>query len=124
MDKKLNFTKEELLNHQFGNSPYGYTPLEVDEFFDKVIEDYETLLAKNSNNVQGKDVEELASEILRLKKENESLKKELEEEKNKWKYMPKDHRYIHLDNYELLKRIGRLEMIIHEKLNINPDDIK
>ena len=124
MDKKLNFTKEELLNHKFGNSPYGYTPLEVDQFFDKVIEDYETLLSSYGGLNGGEEVEKLAHEILELKKENENLRKELENEKNKWKYMPKDHRDIHLDNYELLQRIGKLEMIIYEKLHMNPDEIK
>ena len=69
-------------------------------------------------------VEKLAKEIDSLRKENQDLKAELEKEKNKWKYISRDHKDIHIDNYELLQRIGKLEMVIHEKLNMNPDEIK
>ena len=121
MDKKLNFTGDELLNKKFSVAKNGYNPLEVDKVIDKIIEDYEAF--ENSNNPAGVDIEKIAKELQELKKENENLKSELEKEKNKWKYISKDHKDIHIDNYELLLRIGKLEMIIYEKLNMNPDEI-
>ena len=122
MEKKTNYTKEELLNKEFSVAVKGYNPLEVDQVLDKIIEDYEKFEKNKSNS--SVDVEELLSQIKVLKEENETIKEELEKERNKWKYISKDHKDIHLDNYELLLRIGKLEMYIHDKLGINPEDIK
>lgn len=122
MEKKTNYTKEELLNKEFSIAVKGYNPLEVDQVLDKIIEDYEKFEKNKSNS--SIDVDELLSQIKVLKEENEAIKEELEKERNKWKYISKDHKDIHLDNYELLLRIGKLEMYIHDKLGINPEDIK
>lgn len=122
MDKKTNFTSEELLNKKFSYSKNGYNALEVDKVLDQIIEDYEKY--ELNANPSGMDVEKLVKEIEDLKKENLKLASELEEERKKWKYISRDHKDIHIDNYELLRRIGKLEMIIYEKLNMNPDDIK
>ena len=122
MEKKTNYTKEELLNKEFSVAVKGYNPLEVDQVLDKIIEDYEKFEKNKSNS--SVDVDDLLSQIKVLKEENETLKEELEKERNKWKYISKDHKDIHLDNYELLLRIGKLEMYIHDKLGINPEDIK
>lgn len=120
MDKKTNFTSKELLEKRFPNTPRGYDPLEVDKVLDKIIEDYEMF----ENLPLGTDSEKTLKELEALRKANQELKSELEKEKNKWKYISKDRKDIHIDNYELLQRIGRLEMIIYEKLNMNPDEIK
>lgn len=122
MEKKTNYTKEELLNKEFSVAVKGYNPLEVDQVLDKIIEDYEKFEKNKSNS--SVDVDELLNQIKVLKEENEAIKEELEKERNKWKYISKDHKDIHLDNYELLLRIGKLEMYIHDKLGINPEDIK
>ena len=122
MDKSVNFTSEELLNKQFSKASKGYDPFEVDKVLDMIIEDYEKYEAlSNPNSIVS---EKFLKEVDALKKENESLKEALEKEKNKWKYISRDHKDIHIDNYELLIRIGKLEMFIHEKLGINPDEIK
>lgn len=120
MDKKINFTSKELLDKRFSNTPRGYDPLEVDKVLDKIIEDYETY----ENIPVGMDSEKTLRELKELKEANEQLKAELEKEKNKWKYISKDHKDIHIDNYELLQRIGKLEMIIYEKLHMNPEEIR
>lgn len=122
MEKKTNYTKEELLNKEFSVAVKGYNPLEVDQVLDKIIEDYEKFEKNKSNS--SVDVDDLLNQIKVLKEENETIKEELEKERNKWKYISKDHKDIHLDNYELLLRIGKLEMYIHDKLGINPEDIK
>lgn len=38
--KKKNFKSDMILNKKFSTELSGYNPTEVDEFFDKVIEDY------------------------------------------------------------------------------------
>lgn len=122
MDQKTNLTSKELLEKKFSTTNRGYDPYEVDSFFDKIIEDYEKIEAIAALN--GIDVDKILKELDELKKVNSQLEEELEQEKNKWKYISKDHKDIHIDNYELLQRIGKLEMIIYEKLHINPDEIR
>ena len=122
MDKNTNFTSKELLEKRFSRANRGYDPLEVDQVIDMIIEDYEKFeMSSPSSNV---DSNQYAKELEELRKANEELKIELEKEKNKWKYISRDHKDIHIDNYELLQRIGKLEMIIYEKLNMNPDEIR
>ena len=121
MDKKTNFTSEELLTHRFSRADRGYNPLEVDQMLDKVIEDYKKFEMASPRIM---DNDRIAKELEELRKANAELKEELDQERNKWKYISRDRKDIHIDNYELLQRIGKLEMIIYEKLNINPDEIK
>jgi DivIVA domain-containing protein len=121
MDKKTNLTRQELLEHRFSRADRGYDPLEVDEMLDKVIEDYKLFESASPRIL---DSDKVAKELEELRKANAELKEELEKERNKWKYISRDRKDIHIDNYELLQRIGKLEMIIHERLNMNPDDIK
>ena len=122
MDKRLKFSSQELLDVKFNNCPQGYDPLEVDKVLDSIIEDYERLESEVSNS--NIDAGKLAKEVEELKAINQQLRLDLESEKNKWQYVSKDHKNIHIDNYELLQRIGRLEMYIKEHLNVNPDEIK
>lgn len=122
MEKKTNFSSKELLNKEFSVAVKGYNPLEVDQVLDKIIEDYEKF--EKSKSMSADDIDALLNQVKSLKEENASLKEELEKEKNKWKYISKDHKDIHIDNYELLLRIGKLEMFIHDKLGVNPEDIK
>ena len=97
----------------------GYDPLQVDEVLDEIIKDYEKIESDMSVSNQ-----ELLNQITELKKQNQSLSEELQKEKNKIKYLPKDQKEVHIDNLVLLQRIGRLESIIFERLDMNPDDIK
>lgn len=122
MEKKTIFSSKELLNKEFSVAVKGYNPLEVDQVLDKIIADYEKF--EKSKSMSSDDIDALLAQVKSLKEENENLKAELEKEKNKWKYISKDHKDIHIDNYELLLRIGKLEMYIHDKLGVNPEDIK
>ena len=118
MSKNLNFSSQTLLDKQFKHSEQGYDPLEVDTVLDQIIEDYkelESLVGKNNS---------LNEQITQLKKEIQSLQTELEKERKRVKYLPKDQKEYHIDNYELLLRVGKLEKIIQENLNISPEDIK
>ena len=118
MSKNLNFSSQTLLDKQFKHSEQGYDPLEVDTVLDQIIEDYkelESLVSKNNT---------LTEQITQLRKEIQSLQTELEKERKRVKYLPKDQKEYHIDNYELLLRVGKLEKIIQENLNISPEDIK
>jgi len=118
---KLKYSSKDLSTKKFTIKPKGYDGLEVDSLLDKIISDYETL---EGNILLEKDeYDNLVKEIERLRKENIDLKVKLDNEKNKWKYVKNDGKDIHIDNLVLLRRIGKLEKIIHDRLHINPDDI-
>ena len=118
MNKELNFSSNELLNKRFKTSEHGYNPEEVDTVLDQIIEDYRLVEAKSKI-----DVKQVLNELNELKKENASLLEELAKQKDKIKYLPKD-KPVHIDNYELLQRIGKLEMYIKDKLGYIPDELK
>ena len=121
MSIKLKKNSEFLANVQFPFEARGYNPLEVDYLLDQIIKDYETV--EQNVLLSEEEHKELKEEILRLTKQNTELKVEINNEKARWKYIKNDGRDIHIDNLELLQRIGKLEKIIYEKLHINPDDI-
>ena len=119
MVKDLNFSSEELLNFKFKAVDRGYDPDQVDSILDRIIEDYRQyeLNIKNDND-------NLLNEIAELKRINAELSEQLQREKNRVKYLPRDQKDVHIDNYELLLRIGKLERFISERLNTIPDEIK
>ena len=118
MNKDLNFSSNALLNKKFKSTERGYNPDEVDEVLDLIIDDYRKIESTSSI-----DVKALLNELNELKKENARLSEELEKQKNKIKYLPKD-KTIHIDNYELLHRIGKLEMYIKEHIGSIPEELK
>lgn len=119
MNKELHFSSDSLLNKKFKTADRGYDPLEVDTVLDQIIEDYR-LIEANSKV----DVKQLLTDLSELKRENAKLMEELAKQKNKIKYLPKDAKEIHIDNYELLQRIGKLEMYIKERLGTIPNELK
>ena len=119
MAKECNFSSEELLNFKFKAVDRGYDPEQVDSVLDKIIDDYR--LYESNSQINS---EELLHQIEELKKANAELNELLQKEKSRVKYLPRDQKDVHIDNYELLLRIGKLEKIISEQLNISPDDIK
>ena len=118
MENEFNFTSQSLLDKKFKKGDVGYDPYEVDLVLDQIIDDYRKMESNKQIDYKG-----LLEQISELKKENQSLKEALEKEQKKFKYLPKD-KEVHIDNYELLQRIGKLEMIIYERLGLNPDEIK
>ena len=118
MNKDLNFSSERLLNKKFKTADRGYNPEEVDTVLDQIILDYRRMEA-NSNV----DVKALQNELIELKKENSKLLDEINKLNSKIKYLPKD-KAVHIDNYELLQRIGKLEMYIKNHIGLVPDELK
>ena len=118
MNKEQKFSSDTLLKKKFKTAERGYNPEEVDTVLDQVIEDYKMFEANSKV-----DVKALVNELNELKKENARLAEELNKQKAKIKYLPKD-KAIHIDNYELLQRIGKLEMYIKDHIGSIPDELK
>ena len=121
MPIKLKTNSKELGSKEFAIKPKGYDAYDVDNTLDMIIKDYETI--ENNVLMSYEEHKALIEEINKLRNENVDLNVSLDKEKNKWKYVKMDGKDIHIDNLELLKRIGKLEKIIHDRLHINPDDI-
>ena len=122
MSIKLKKNSDYLANLEIPSASRGYNSLDVDALLDQIIKDYETV--EQNHLLSKEEYQELKDKINNLVKENTELKIELDNEKGRWKYIKNDGRDIHIDNLELLQRIGRLEKVIVEKLHMNPDEIK
>lgn len=121
MSIKLKKNSDYLANVQIPGTAGGYNSLEVDALLDQIIKDYETV--EQNCLLSKEEYQDLKDKITNLSKENTELRVELDNEKGRWKYIKNDGKDIHIDNLELLQRIGKLERIIVEKLHLNPDKI-
>lgn len=121
MSIKLKKNSDYLANVQIPGTSGGYNSLEVDALLDQIIKDYETV--EQNCLLSKEEYQEIKDRISNLSKENTELRVELDNEKSRWKYIKNDGKDIHIDNLELLQRIGKLERIIVEKLHLNPDKI-
>ena len=121
MSIKLKKNSDYLANVQIPGTAGGYNSLEVDALLDQIIKDYETV--EQNCLLSKEEYQDLKDRIANLSKENTELRVELDNEKSRWKYIKNDGKDIHIDNLELLQRIGKLERIIVEKLHLNPDKI-
>ena len=121
MSIKLKKNSDYLANVQIPGTAGGYNSLEVDALLDQIIKDYETV--EQNCLLSKEEYQDIKDRITNLSKENTKLRVELDNEKSRWKYIKNDGKDIHIDNLELLQRIGKLERIIVEKLHLNPDKI-
>ena len=121
MSIKLKKNSDYLANVQIPGTAGGYNSLEVDALLDQIIKDYETV--EQNCLLSKEEYQDIKDIIANLSKENTELRVELDNEKSRWKYIKNDGKDIHIDNLELLQRIGKLERIIVEKLHLNPDKI-
>ena len=112
MANKLNYDGKSILNIKFSPKEKGYDPDEVDRIFDKIISDYDTMLAqindaasKNAkqqvkNEEQKKKIERLEYELASIKKQNDTLRKTSK---------------ITDDNYDLILKVSAYERVLHRK---------
>ena len=112
MANKLNYDSKSLLNIKFSPKQKGYDPLEVDQIFDNIIKDYETLNAQINeltiqNDKQQEKYDELKQELQRAQFELASLK----EKYNKLKKTSS----VTGDNYELVNKVAAYERVLHRK---------
>ncbi len=109
---KAKHTSETLLNKKFTPAEKGYAPLEVDEFFDGIIEDYkmyEKEVAEASSKCAKKD-----EDIEELKKALRKAELEIAEVKKQYGAFPKD-KGVSQDNVKLLKKIDIYERALWKK---------
>lgn len=104
--KKKNFKAEMILNKKFSNEISGYNATEVDEFFDKVIEDYnlfedEIEVLKEVNDDNSKIIAEKNDEIKKLNMEIFNLKEQLRQTEK-------------ATNVELMKEIREIRKTINK----------
>ena len=103
--KKLNLTPEEILDFKPNTEFEGYLPREVDEFLDKVMEDYDSFY--EAIEVLKAKVVELEGQVSLLKQEKIEL-----EGKQRVFDLSKTTQYSSVD---ILKRISRLEEEVYKK---------
>lgn len=121
MAVKLKKNSDTLASNRFTPKNGGYNAFEVDSLLDEIIADYEKV--ENNVLISKTEYEQLNKRIEELEKQNIELKIKFDKANSKWKYLITDDKKVHIDNLELLIRIGKLEKIIHDKLHLNPDEI-
>lgn len=112
MSLKLVLNSKAILEKQFAGTTPGYNALQVDEFLDKIIKDYETV--ENNCLLLDSEVKDLEVEIQMLRNKNKELLLENEKYASRLKNV-KPTANVNTDNIELLKRIDKLEKFIHDK---------
>ena len=112
MAKKLNYDPKSLLNIKFSPSNAGYNSDEVDAVFDKMIEDYESLIAECDKAAKQKDLE--VEKYNKVKEELERTNFELAQVKEKLSNLKKMSG-ITDDNYSLMLKVSNYERVLHRK---------
>ncbi len=97
--EKLNLTPEEILNKEFNVDFKGYSAVEVDNFLDLILDDYQ----KMEGNVQ-----ELLDTIASLQSEIKELNSEKIELEGRQKAFDLSNTTSY-SSVDILKRISRLE---------------
>jgi DivIVA domain len=104
MEKEFQLDIDKILNQEFSVDFKGYSPQEVDQFLDMVIQDFQTY-----DSV----IEELEERLRVALKNNASLKNsitELEGKVSSFKNMDGN-----INQIDLIRRIARLEEIVFRK---------
>lgn len=121
MDLKLELNTQKIVDKEFHGKKMGYDPLEVDQFLDVVIKDYDQM---------EKYLSEMKASLSELQKTCKIYKERLEsaEVKNeilsdKLRNISDNDNGVSLSNIDLLKRISLLEQTLY-KAGIDPNNIK
>ena len=112
MGNKLNYDGKSLLNIKFSPKEKGYDPLEVDQIFDRIIEDYDSM-SKEINELLTKNETQL-SKIEELKKELDRITFELTSIKKQFNTLKKASS-INDDNYKLVVKVAAYERALYRK---------
>ena len=112
MATKLNYDTKTILNIKFSPKQKGYDPLEVDQVFDNIIKDYETLMAAINDVVVKNEKQQI--KLKDLQKELDDLNVELAATKNKLDALKKKSG-ITEDNYKLVTKVAAYERVLHRK---------
>ena len=104
------FTAKDVFEQEFGREVRGYSKVEVDEFLDDVIKDYETYAALVKSLRQ--EISELKDELSR-KPQVSSVQAEALEVAGT----------SSMTNFDILKRLNRLEKEVFGKQILDSSDI-
>lgn len=105
MEKRFNLSIEEVLNKQFNVDFKGYSSVEVDEFLDLVIEDYQSYDEMIAN---------LGDRLQEYEKQINTLKAKIIELEGKQELACDTHQQP-VSNVDILKRLTRLENEVFKK---------
>ena len=94
----LNYSPKDILQQEFKTKMRGYDPIEVDEFLDGIIKDYETY----------------NKEILTLQEENDRLSKS-QAISSRIQATPEAPKSQAVTNFDILKRLSNLEKEVFGK---------
>ncbi len=117
---KLSLDSKKIYDKTFSGNKPGYDPLQVDQFLDVIIKDYqemEKFMSTFSKDYETLTLEnsKLSAEVSRLQVENERLLQRLKELEN--------NETACLNNIDYLKQINKLENALY-KLGVNPNSIE
>ena len=119
MATKLNLTSQKILDELFPAVPRGYDPLIVDQFLDKIIQDY--LVIESNELIEKKEIDDLRAELARIKDENYKLVVENGKYKMRFEGI-KDNTNVTRENMDYIRKIDKMEKWFYNH-GINPDDI-
>lgn len=100
----LIYSPKDILRQEFKNKMRGYDPVEVDEFLDNVIKDYETY-AKSILELQEEN-DKLHAKVAQLSKTQSVVNSRVQTE------LPKSQT---VTNFDILKRLSNLEKEVFGK---------
>ena len=112
MANKLNYDGKSLLNVKFSPKQKGYDPLEVDQIFDKIIQDYETL-STSLNELTDKMNQE-KNKYQNLKAEYDRLTFQIATLQKKFDALKRISNVTD-DNYTLVNKVAAYERVLHRK---------
>ncbi len=121
MDISLNLTAQKIMDKEFRGKKPGYDPLEVDEFLDLVIRDYETM--EKSFAEVNKVVVELQKTCRIYKERLDNAEVQNEILSDRLKNIADNDSNVTLSNLELLQKISALEAALF-KAGVDPNTIK
>jgi len=122
MDYRLGLTSEQILAKKFGANTRGYDAQQVDEFLDRVLEEFRRYESFVSNELPV--LLKAGGQLDALKTRNQELEIELAVLKDKFAGLSKnDTVTINQNNLELHRRISALEKALY-KLGQDPNKVK
>ena len=102
------FSAKDIFEQEFGREVRGYSKVEVDEFLDDVIKDYETYAALVKSLRQ--EIAELKEELARKPKPSPVQAEPIEAATS-------------MTNFDILKRLNRLEKEVFGKQILDNSDL-
>ena len=114
MENKLNLDPQTILDKEFHVDFKGYSPAEVDEFLDSVIQDYQ---------IYERKIGELGEKLMAQERANASLKARIIELESRQKVMEEASQNS-FNQVDILKRLSRLEQEVYKNKQMHSSSIR